>query len=172
MRQPECHEGRANRRKAGADEMIRVTAGGVRKGDRILIARRGGDDPLAGKWEFPGGKVEDNEDPESGLKRELREELGIRVRVTRFIAEYPFSYPEKDILLLFFEAEYLGGHIALHAHEEFAWVSAAELTRYDFAPADVEFARSLSAAQPLSSDPLRPAIQKVGRPRRPCVAGE
>jgi 8-oxo-dGTP diphosphatase len=125
--------------------VVLVTAGVIRKEGRILIARRGGADPLAGKWEFPGGKVEKDEKPEDGLQRELREELGIETRVGRALDQTTFRYPNKVVRLLFYEVEYVSGAIALHAHDAVAWVLPEELASYDLAPADVEFARRLSA---------------------------
>ncbi len=61
--------------------MITVTCAICEKDKKILIARRAADQKLAGKWEFPGGKVEDGESPEECLKRELEEEFGIQAEV-------------------------------------------------------------------------------------------
>ncbi len=61
--------------------MTTVTCAIIEKDGKILIARRASDQNLAGKWEFPGGKVEDGESPEECLKRELEEEFGIQVEV-------------------------------------------------------------------------------------------
>jgi mutator protein MutT len=65
---------------------IKVTAAVISKDTKILVAQKGGTCPLAGKWEFPGGKIEDGETPEMCLKKELEEELGISVDVNEFLA--------------------------------------------------------------------------------------
>jgi 8-oxo-dGTP diphosphatase len=119
--------------------MIHVTAGVIRKGDSILIARRGPTDRLAGLWEFPGGKVESGETPEACLRRELREELGIEAQIGRLLARVVHRYPEKTILLLFFEAQIQSGEIRPCEHDATAWVSPAEMGAYVFAPADRTF---------------------------------
>lgn len=76
-----------------------VTAGVVRRGDTVLIARRASG-PLAGQWEFPGGKLEPGESPETCLARELREELGLEVQVEEVLAVVYHEYPERPVLLL------------------------------------------------------------------------
>ncbi len=65
--------------------MTTVTCAIIEKEGKILLARRAVGQKLAGKWEFPGGKVEDGESPEECLKRELEEEFGIQVEVGAFI---------------------------------------------------------------------------------------
>ena len=69
-----------------------VTCALIESEGKILIARRAADQKLAGKWEFPGGKVEDKESPEECLKRELEEEFGIQVEVGEFIASNTNHY--------------------------------------------------------------------------------
>jgi 8-oxo-dGTP diphosphatase len=122
---------------------LKVTAGVIRKGPHILLARRAGRDPLAGKWEFPGGKLETGEDGESCLRRELLEEIGITVKVGRFLGAVAHDYPERRVELLFYDAEYVGGKVAPRIHDQVVWISIAELPDYDLAPADVAFAHRL-----------------------------
>ena len=74
--------------------MQKVTAAVIEKDGKILIARRKRDDSQAGKWEFPGGKLEAGETPEACLKRELREELGIETEVGAFFCSSRFVYPQ------------------------------------------------------------------------------
>ena len=83
--------------------MTTVTCAIIEKEGKILIARRALDQQLAGKWEFPGGKVEDGESPEECLKRELEEEFGIQVEVGEFIT--PSKIGRKNPLLVFCSTE-------------------------------------------------------------------
>ena len=126
---------------------IDVTAAVIRKNGNILIARRAKGHHLAGLWEFPGGKIENGETPEACLKRELFEEFGIKVRIGRFIAESCFSYSEKNIRLLAYEVEYLGGDFSLNAHSAVSWVAIDQLANYSFAPADIPFLEKLDSQE-------------------------
>lgn len=65
--------------------MKQVTAAVIEKDGRVLIAQRKTGDALAGKWEFPGGKLEPGETPEACLRRELREEFGVETEIGDFI---------------------------------------------------------------------------------------
>jgi 8-oxo-dGTP diphosphatase len=132
---------------------LRVTAGVIRQGDRILIARRAGHDPLAGKWEFPGGKIEPGEKPEDCLQRELLEELGITVRIGRFLESNCHDYPERRVELLFYEGEYVAGEVVPQIHDRFAWIEVQDLVDYDLAPADRPFARQLMKGSQKFSKP-------------------
>jgi 8-oxo-dGTP diphosphatase len=83
---------------------VLVAAGVIIEEGRVLLAQRKRGTHLAGAWEFPGGKVEAGEDPRSALERELREELGIDAAAGEIVEVTYHRYPEKDVLLLFFEA--------------------------------------------------------------------
>jgi 8-oxo-dGTP diphosphatase len=79
-----------------------VAAGVLIERGRVLLTQRKKGSHLAGAWEFPGGKVEPDEDPRDALVRELREEIGIDVTVGEPIEVTFHAYPEKTVLLLFF----------------------------------------------------------------------
>lgn len=129
---------------ARARPKLRVAAGVIRRNDLILVARRAGADPLAGKWEFPGGKIEPGESPEECLQRELAEELGITVRITQFLGSTRHDETKRRIELFFYEGEYVGGEIVLRIHDRIAWVASSDIAQYDLAPADLEFVRTLA----------------------------
>lgn len=99
--------------------MIDVVAGIIRKGSHVLIARRAAHKSMPGKWEFPGGKVEEGETPECALERELLEEFGIQTKTGEHFHTSAYSYPSFDIRLIGFYSEYLGGEIRLTDHENF-----------------------------------------------------
>jgi 8-oxo-dGTP diphosphatase len=106
--------------------------------ERILLARRPPGKHLAGLWEFPGGKVQENESPEAALCRELAEELGIDVRPT-CLAPFTFvshRYPEFQLLMPLYLCRKWNGTVTPREGQELTWVRAARLSDYDMPPAD------------------------------------
>jgi 8-oxo-dGTP diphosphatase len=116
--------------------MIVVTAALIKQGDKVLITQRLKSGHQGLKWEFPGGKVEEGEHPEECLKRELMEELGIEVRVNEIFKVVSHKYADRHILLLCYECTLLKGELSALECNDFRWVSAQELDKYDFAGAD------------------------------------
>lgn len=118
-----------------------VAAGIVIEGGRVLLARRKAGTHLAGRWEFPGGKVEAGEDPRAALRRELDEELGIDTEVGEIVDVTFHRYEEasKAVLLLFFRASRVVGSSEPQALDvaEVAWADATSLDPAQFPPADV-----------------------------------
>lgn len=108
-----------------------------------MITKRKKDDPLKGKWEFPGGKLEYGETPEQCLRREIKEELDIDVDVGEFIGESIYQYNHGAIQLLAYRAYWITGEIALLAHEDYEWVNIGNLHEYDLAPADIPIAEEI-----------------------------
>ncbi len=120
--------------------MTQVAAGILEKDNRILICRRRADQPHAGKWEFPGGKLEPGETPEAALIRELREELGIEASSPREVTRYEFAYPgKKPILLIFLKVTEWTGEIENRIFEALVWETRERLTEYDFLEGDAPF---------------------------------
>ena len=103
---------------------------------RILLARRTEGRDLAGRWEFPGGKLEPGETPEDALVRELREELGIEARVGEHLISVPQQYPDKRLCLEVRQLTGWSGTPRGHEGQALVWVPADKLTRYDMPPAD------------------------------------
>ena len=121
-----------------------VTAGVIKDSSgAILLVRRGPEESLSGYWEFPGGKVELGETEQECLKRELKEELGIDIEVSRFIDQNYYVYDHGEFLLKAFEVLMTGGDMRLSVHDKLAWVEAVNLETYNLAPADIPIARSL-----------------------------
>jgi 8-oxo-dGTP diphosphatase len=105
---------------------------------RVLLARRPPGKPLAGLWEFPGGKVDENETPEAALIRELKEELGIDVAQS-CLAPFTFAshrYPDFDLLMPLYLCRRWEGTITAMEGQELAWVRPARLADYPMPPAD------------------------------------
>jgi 8-oxo-dGTP diphosphatase len=109
---------------------LRVLAAVLEKNGNWLIAKRKKGDRFAGLWEFPGGKLEPGESPEECLVRELSEELGIRVRVDRFLGSVRYSSPDFAIELIAYSASHIAGSIRLQDHEKVRWVSPSEVGRF------------------------------------------
>jgi 8-oxo-dGTP diphosphatase len=104
----------------------------------ILIAKRPEGRPLAGLWEFPGGKIEPGEAPEEALIRELAEELGIGIAPADLtpLTFASHSYPEFHLLMPLFLCRRWQGEAAPHEGQELAWVRPEELAAYAMPPAD------------------------------------
>jgi len=120
-----------------------VTAAVLRQGEAILLARRKPGQKQAGYWEFPGGKVEEGETLQACLEREIGEELGIAIRAGEVLATSDYCYEHGAIHLVALAAEMVSGNLLLTVHDQLAWVDAADLLRYQLAPADIPIARAL-----------------------------
>ncbi len=128
--------------------MTTVVAGVLERDDKILICRRRADQPHALKWEFPGGKVEGAETPETALIRELREELGIESEAGSEIMRYEFAYPEKQpILLIFLSVARWRGEIENRIFQTVLWERPEALSGYDFLEGDARFLDALIARE-------------------------
>jgi len=116
---------------------IHVIAGAVRDGHgRVLIAQRPRGRHMAGRWEFPGGKLDSGEDSFAGLKRELAEELGIAVREARPLIRLRYEYPDRRVTLEAWQVtSYEGVPKALDS-QALAWARPDELPSHDLLEAD------------------------------------
>lgn len=121
--------------------MITVVAALIEKDGKYLIAKRAtGDSSVLGKWEFPGGKVEDNEDECCAIEREILEEFELHIQAKEFLVNHVCEYPNKIVDLRLYRCEYVSGMFHLHDHLEYAWVKKEEFLKFDLALADIPLA--------------------------------
>ena len=124
--------------------MIKVVAALIKKDNKVLIAKRAtGDENVYGKWEFPGGKVEDNESEQQAIEREIKEEFELDIKAKKFIINNICEYPNKTVDLRLYECDYISGNFKLHDHLEYKWVEIDKLLEYDLALADIPLAQYL-----------------------------
>ena len=126
--------------------MIHVCAAVICVNGKYLVSSRPDGRHLAGKWEFPGGKLHDDEARAECLCREILEELGVSVIVLDKMFSITHKYPEKTVCLDFFRAlpEEINDFSPVGLDgQEIAWLSVEEFSRYDFAEADKPFVEML-----------------------------
>jgi 8-oxo-dGTP diphosphatase len=131
---------------AAAVARLHVVAGILRDSQgRVLIAQRPAGKPLAGRWEFPGGKVHEGESALAALARELTEELGVTLHAARQLMRYDVTYPERVISLDVWVVSGWSGEPQGLDGQALEWVPPAELSRHDILEADAPIVNSLSS---------------------------
>ena len=125
-----------------------VAAGLIVRDGRILIGQRRNDQPMAGRWEFPGGKIEQGESPQEALRRELAEELGIQAEIGPAVTRIRHHYRHGGAVdLQFFAVRSFLGEIDNQIYQEVRWVALEELTAYEFLAADRTLIQDLAAGK-------------------------
>jgi len=109
-----------------------IAVGVIRKDGRILITRRKEDGLLGGLWEFPGGEVEPGESAEQACKREIAEEVNLRVEVTDLIARVEHAYTHFKVSVDVFDCAYGTGTIELDGPTDYRWILFEEAENYAF----------------------------------------
>jgi len=153
---------------------IQVVAAFLRdSAGRVLIAERPAGKPLAGFWEFPGGKLEPDETAFHALQRELDEELGIRVRHAYRLLRFSHHYPEREVELDVWRVTAWEGVAASQEGQHLAWVLPEELYDWQLLPADepIVAALKLPPLMLVTPDPEREAafLEKLQRSLRAGV---
>lgn len=142
--------------------MIRVTCAILSQQGRVLAAQRSESMALPLQWELPGGKIEAGESPEAGLRREIREELGIRIAVAMPLPPVRHASSRGAILLFPFLCRYLDGAIVLNEHKAMRWLGPHALSTVDWAAADRPVLRHyLRFIRHSASTRWNPACQRV-----------
>lgn len=121
---------------------INVVAALIIKEGKVLIARRSTGDPnVLDKWEFPGGKVEPNEDEKHAIERGIKKEFDLEIKAEKYVTNNICEYPTKVVDLKLYKCTYVCGEFSLHDHSEYKYVEANKLLEYDLAPADIPLAK-------------------------------
>ena len=126
---------------------IHVTAGLIRKNNRLLITKRPKGSHLEGYWEFPGGKQEKGESLEGCLEREIKEELGFKVRADHVSLTVAHEYETKEVSLHVLECTILEGEPMPIECQEFRWVNSSDFHKYKFPPPDMKVIEQLFESQ-------------------------
>jgi 8-oxo-dGTP diphosphatase len=118
--------------------IVPVTCAIITHKDQILCTQRSTKMAHPGKWEFPGGKIEQDESPESCIRREIKEELDIEISILEPIPSVRHAYQESRIIeLIPFICSYTSGEIKLKEHQQYLWLPVERLGELDWAAADL-----------------------------------
>ena len=115
---------------------IKVVCAIIVDGQKVLAAKRPIHKDQGGLWEFPGGKLHDNETPTEGIQREILEELGVDIEVIGQQRSIIHRYPTKNIELIPLLAKIVGGNMQLTEHDEVCWVDISHLQSISWCAAD------------------------------------
>jgi 8-oxo-dGTP diphosphatase len=126
------------------NKRIHVAVGVIYNSDKVLITKRTAKQHLAGLWEFPGGKLKENEDVISALNRELYEELGIVVKNAKQFTTISYDYLDKKVLLDVWKVSEWSGEPASRENQEIAWSGIRELNKYKFPEANKHIIQTLA----------------------------
>ena len=116
--------------------MIDVVAAVIKKNNKYFIAQRNRHKHFAFYWEFPGGKVDNDESFEQALKREIYEELSINIKIKEKITSEKYKDDKIDVEVHYFLCELTDEDIILSEHEDMKWLLKKDLLNFKLAPGD------------------------------------
>lgn len=128
-------------------EQIKVVAGLILQNNKLLICQRPNfkDHPL--KWEFPGGKIKNDETIEEALIREINEELSINIINYEELISYNFNYKDlnKKVFIYFYLVNNFSGKVLNNFHKELKWIEIKDIREYDFLEGDLKIIDYISS---------------------------
>ena len=128
-------------------KQIKVVAGLILQNDKLLICQRPNfkDHPL--KWEFPGGKIKNDETNEEALIREINEELSINIINYEDLISYNFYYKDlnKTVFINFYLINTFSGKVLNNFHKELKWIEIKDIREYDFLEGDLKIIEYISS---------------------------
>ena len=122
---------------------VHVAVGVIVSNQQIFLTKRSKSAHQGGKWEFPGGKVENNESVHQALHRELTEEVGIDILAGQPLMEISHDYEDKCVLLEVFIVDNYLGEPSAQEGQEAGWFTLEQLSRLDFPEANIEIIKRL-----------------------------
>jgi 8-oxo-dGTP diphosphatase len=128
--------------------MKRVVAALILKNAKILVCQRTRHQTMPLKWEFPGGKIEEGEQPRDALRRELEEELGIEAEIGEEVARIKHDYSSGgSVELRFYAVRQYRGELENRIFRDVRWAMREDLPAYDFLEADLELVKDLACGK-------------------------
>jgi len=128
--------------------MKRVVAALILEKGKLLVCQRTRHQTMPLKWEFPGGKIEEKEQPRDALRRELEEELGIFATIGDEVARIQHEYPNHTMVeLRFFIVREYKGEIENRIFKDIQWSAPKDLPKFDFLEADLTLVKDLAAGK-------------------------
>jgi len=128
--------------------MKRVVAALIVEGEQVLVCQRTRHQTMPLKWEFPGGKIEEGEQPRDALRRELEEELGIEATIGDEVARIRHKYPGGGAVeLRFYVVRAYSGALQNKIFKDFQWSLLKDLPAYDFLEADLTLVNDLASGK-------------------------
>ena len=128
--------------------MKQVVAALILKNGKVLVCQRTRHQSMPLKWEFPGGKIEDGEQPRDALRRELEEELGIDAQIGEEVARIRHDYKNGgSVELRFYVVNEYTGEMENRIFKDVRWAKRSELPKYDFLEADLELVQDLATGK-------------------------
>lgn len=121
---------------------IEVSAAILRDNNKVLATRRGYGE-FINMWEFPGGKIEENESREDALHREIMEELEVSINIESFLMTVEYDYPNFHLIMHCFMCSIKDGTINLNEHNDAKWVTKDELKELNWIAADLDIVDKL-----------------------------
>lgn len=127
--------------------MLKVTCAIIIKENKILITQRGRESDHALKWEFPGGKVKKGETNRAAIKREIFEELQLKIEIVKVLLPVIHHYSEFSIELNPFLCTIKSGKMVLNEHTDYKWITLDKLLNFDLTEADKKLIQRAETSQ-------------------------
>lgn len=122
---------------------IRVVAAVAVREGKVLVCRRPAGTHRAGRWEFPGGKVEAGESDGQALRRELMEELGVEAEISKLLDRHTHDYPDRRVAISFYAVRLAAGKLRAIGVDEARWIEPDETASLPFLEGDQRFLEKL-----------------------------
>lgn len=125
-------------------KIIKVVAAAIKKDGKYFCAQRPETKSLGGMWEFPGGKLEADEEPEAALIREIKEEFNADIAILNYVNEASYDYDFGTVVMTTYEAKLLSDELTLLEHQDAVWLEPEQLHSLNWAPVDLPAVEMLS----------------------------